>query len=347
MKIKRNTKDLATLMKDWLKIYLPNIRFRSMNTVNTYESALSLFLDFLENKKQISVSNLSEECFKREWIEEWISSIHTDKHNSKRTCDLRLSCIKSLLKYLSSKNVLFLPYYLDACDIGKLVHGHGKQVEGISKHAMTVLFAAMQGNGKTIYRDRTFFTLMYDTGARVSEILSIKIRDLKLDDKIPYIIIAGKGGKPRTLLFSPNTIIMLKAFIKENFGKHPFVDGFLFHSRVKGRDAPISVDAINGRLKVYAKVAHETCPEIPTELHTHQIRHSACTHWYQDKINIAKISRYLGHESVETTRIYLGISKEELSEALAKRESIVVNKESAYKSVKGGLRSLIGRNHEI
>lgn len=346
MKIRRNTKDLATLMEDWLKIYLPNVRFRSMNTVDTYESALSLFLDFLENKKQISVSTLSEECFKREWIEEWISSIHTDKHNSKRTCDLRLSCIKSLLKYLSSKNILFLPYYLDACDISKLMCGHGKQVEGISKHAMAALFAAMQGNSKTIYRDKTFFTVMYDTGARVSEILNIKIRDLKLNDKIPCAIIIGKGSKPRTLLFSPNTVIMLLSFIKENFGEHPFADGFLFHSRVKGRNVPVSVDAINDRLKVYAKAAHETCPEIPKKLHTHQIRHSACTHWYQDKINIAKISRYLGHESIETTRIYLGISKEELSEALAKRESIVVNEESAYKSVKGGLRSLIGRKYE-
>jgi|LDZT01.1.fsa_nt_gi site-specific recombinase XerD len=343
MKIKRNTKELATLMNDWLKIYLPNIRFRSMNTVNAYESALSLFLDFLEDKKQISVSTLSEECFRREWIEEWISFIHTDKHNSKRTCDMRLSCIRSLLKYLSSKNVLFLPYYLDACGIDKLMRGHAKQVEGISKHAMTELFAAIQGNDKTVCRDRIFFTVMYDTGARVSEILNIRIRDLKLDDKTPYVIITGKGGKPRTLLFSSNTVIMLVSFIKENFGEHPFADGFLFYSRVKGRSVPVSVDAINSRLKVYAKAAHGICPEIPIDLHTHQIRHSACTHWYQDNINIAKISRYLGHKSIETTMTYLGISKEELAEALAKRESVVANNESTYNSVKGGLRSLIDR----
>lgn len=343
MKIKRDTKDLAVLMAEWLKVYLPNVRFRSMNTVNTYESTLSLFLDFLEKSKQISISTLNEECFKREWIEEWISFIHMDKHNSKNTCDLRLSGIRSLLKYLSSKNVLFLPYYLDACGIDKLMRGHGKQVEGISKHAMTELFAAMTGNDKTVCRDKTFFTVMYDTGARVSEILSLKIRDLRLNDKIPHVVITGKGRKHRTLLFSPDTVIMLLSFIKENFGEHPFADGFLFYSRVKGKSVPVSIDAINARLKVYAKAAHETCPEIPAELHTHQTRHSACTHWYQDKINIAKISRYLGHESIETTRIYLGISKEELAEALAKREPVVANKASIYKSVKGGLRSLIGR----
>ena len=76
-------------------------------------------------------------------------------------------------------------------------------------------------------------------------------------------------------------------------------------------------------------------------MHTHQIRHSACTHWYQDNINLAEISTYLGHESIETTRIYLGISKEELEQALSKREPIEAPKESKYKDIRGGLRSLL------
>lgn len=98
------------------------------------------------------------------------------------------------------------------------------------------------------------------------------------------------------------------------------------------------------RLKVYATKAHDICPEIPATMHTHQIRHSACTHWYQDGINIAKISQYVGHESIETTRIYLGISREELAEAMAKRENVIENEKKCYKNVKGGLRSLI-KNH--
>ena len=82
-------------------------------------------------------------------------------------------------------------------------------------------------------------------------------------------------------------------------------------------------------------------PEVPENMHTHQIRHSACTHWYQDNINLAEISTYLGHESIETTRVYLGISKEELEQALSKRESIDVPTTSKYKNIKGGLRSLL------
>ena len=110
---------------------------------------------------------------------------------------------------------------------------------------------------------------------------------------------------------------------------------------MNGARSHIDTDTVNGRLKVYAEKAHKACPELPATMHTHQIRHSACTHWFQDGINLAQISRYLGHESLETTRIYLGISKEELAQAMAKRENVMENDSGRYKDVKGGLRSLI------
>ena len=136
---------------------------------------------------------------------------------------------------------------------------------------------------------------------------------------------------------------MLKRFISDTCGRTPWPDGYLFYSRTKGRGTPISIDAINCRLKVYAKKAHERCPEIPVDMHTHQIRHSVCTHMHQDNINLAKISTYLGHQSIETTRIYLGISKEDLAEALAKREPVMSGYEAKYINVKGGLRSLLAK----
>jgi len=341
MKIKRNTRELSAMMSDWLRVYLPSTRFRSRHTIDSYESSLSLYLDFLEKNKQVTETTIDEECFRQQWIEEWISKAHDERKNSKRTCDLRLSCIRSLLKYMSSRNALFLPYYIDAMDIKKLTRGRGKQVEGLSKHATAVLFSAMKPVDNVSYRDRVFFTIMYDTGARVSEVRCIRIRDLALYDKTPHVIVCGKGEKHRTLLFSPDTVKLLKAYITDSHGNQPWPEGYLFYSRTKGRGTPVSVDAINSRLKIYAKLAHKKCPEIPENLHTHQLRHSVCTHMYQDGINLAKISAYLGHESIETTRIYLGISREELAEAMAKREPVMSDGGGKYKNVKGGLRSLI------
>ena len=341
MRISRNTKELATLMSDWLRIYLPATRLRSGNTVCTYESSLSIFLDFLESEKGIRVGTISEQCFRKEWVEEWIAFLHYVKGNSKRTCGLRLTCIRSLMKYLSSKNTIYLQHYLDVCDIRKLSRGHGTKVEGVSKKAMAALFSAMQGGSRTERRDRVLFTVMYDTGARVSEIIGIKVSDLYLENETPYVVINGKGDKQRPLLFSPETTSLLKAYINDTYGGRPPKGCYLFPSRMNGAKNHIDTDTVNERLKTYAEKAHKTCPELPASMHTHQIRHSACTHWFQDGINIAQISRYLGHESLETTRIYLGISKEELAQAMAKRENVIENDKGIYKDVKGGLRSLI------
>lgn len=348
MRIGRSTKDLAVLMNEWLRVYLPSTRFRSVNTTDTYETSLSLFLDYLGNSKGIKETTINEECFRREWLEDWVSFLRTDKGNSKCTCDLRLACIRSLLKYLSSKNAVYLPYYIEACDIRKLERGRAGKVEGISKKAMKALFSVMQDDGRTGFRDRVLFTLMYDTAARVSEALSIKVSDLFLDCAEPYVIIKGKGDKRRPLVFSPETASLLREYISlEHGGSCRSKDNYLFFSRVHGRAHALDTDAVNARLKVYAARAHDICPEIPKSMHTHQIRHSACTHWHQDGINIAKISRYMGHESIETTRIYLGISREELAEAMAKRENIMENGKGCYNNVKGGLRSLIKeRPHE-
>lgn len=341
MRINRNTKELATLMSDWLRVYLPATRLRSGNTVGTYESSLSLFLDFLESEKGIRAGTISGQCFRKEWVEEWVAFLHNVKGNSKRTCDLRLTCIRSLLKYLSSRNTIYLQYYLGTCEIKKLSRGHGTRVEGVSKKAMAALFSAMSGGSGTERRDRVLFTVMYDTGARVSEVVGIKVSDLFLDVDTPYVVINGKGCKLRPLLFSPETTAMLKAYISDTYGDHPPKGCYLFPSRVNGTKSHIDTDTVNGRLKVYAGKAHNTCPELPASMHTHQIRHSACTHWFQDGINLAQISRYLGHESLETTRVYLGISKEELAMAMAKRENVIKNDKGSYKNVKGGLRSLI------
>lgn len=338
MRINRNARNLSELLNTWLKVYLPQTRRRSENTVNTYESALSLYLDFLESEKQISASTLDEQCFKRTWIEEWITS---SENASRSTCDLRLSAIRSLLKYLSSNNALFTPYYLDACQIGKLSHGKGRRVEGISKHAMAVLLSMMNGQDPTSRRDKALFTALYDTGGRISELLNIKVGDLKLNAATPYVIVNGKGDKHRTLLLSSATVSLLRTLIDYEYGSKPCLDGYVFFSRVGGKKTHLSIDAVNQRLKVYSRLAHQICPEVPENMHTHQIRHSACTHWYQDNINLAEISTYLGHESIETTRIYLGISKEELEQALSKREPIEAPKESKYKDIKGGLRSLL------
>jgi len=343
MKIKKGTRGLIDHINNWLKIYLPQTRGYSSKTVESYETGLYLFIDFLESEKHLKINEFDETCFNRERVEEWLTWLASKRNNGKRTRDQRLAIIKSLLEYLKSKNHNLIVNYLDISEIKNISHGRGKKVEGISKQAMKVLFAAIDCTTRTGKRDYTLFTLMYDTGCRIGEELNIKVKDLYLDVKTPYVIVDGKGDKKRTLILSEKTVETIRLFLKLFFGVHPNPEAWLFYSNHGGIFKQMTENSINNRLYIISKKANKSCAEVPLHMHCHQIRHSAASHWLQDGINIAQISCYLGHESLEATRIYMGISREELERALAKREVIVEEQNKKYKNIKGGLKSLIGR----
>jgi len=344
MKIKKETGSLINHINNWLKVYLPQTRGYSSKTIESYETGLSLFIDFLESGKHIRINEFNETCFKHDVIEDWLTWLSSKRNNGKRTRDQRLAIIKSLLKYLKSKNRNLVGNYLDTCEIRNISHGRGKKVEGLGKKAMKAFFAAIDCTTSTGKRDFAMFTLMYDTGCRVGEELNIKIKDLYLDVERPYVIVSGKGDKRRPLILSEKTVEIIRLYIKMFFSNDPNPEGYLFYSSHGGIYRQMSEDAINDRLYIISEKANKKCSEVPLHMHCHQIRHTAASHWLQDDINIAQISRYLGHESLETTRIYIGISREELEQALAKRENLIDDQKKKYKNITGGLKNLIGRN---
>jgi len=343
MNIKKESRSLIDHINNWLKIYLPQTRCYSSNTIKSYEAAIFLFIEFLESEKHIKVNEFNETCFKGDVLEEWLTWLGNKRNNQKRTRDQRLYIIRSLLKYLKSKNHSMVISYLDACEIRGISSGHGKKVEGLSKAAMKTLFANIDCSTRTGKRDYALLALMFDTGCRIGEELNIKINDLYLDMGNPYIIVNGKGNKKRSLILSEKTVEIIRLYIGMFLGNNPNPEAYLFYSSHGGIYKQMSEDAVNNRLYIISEKAHKKCAEVPVHMHCHQIRHSSASHWLQDDINIAQISRYLGHESLESTRIYLGISRQELEKALAKREILIDDQKKKYGKVKGGLKSYICR----
>ena len=344
MKNNKKTRSLIEHINNWLNVYLPQTRGYSSKTIESYETGLSLFLEFLESEMNIRINEFDETCFKRDVIEDWLTWLSNKRNNSKRTRDQRLTIIRSMLEYLKSKDRNLVVNYLDACEIRNISHGRGKKVEGVDKKTMKALFAAIDCTTRTGKRDYALFTFMYDTGCRIGEELNIKVKDLYLDIENPYVIVRGKGDKKRPIILSEKTVDVIRLYIKIFFGYNPNPESYLFYSCHGGVFKQMSEDAINDRLYIISEKANKKCAEVPLHMHCHQVRHSAASHWLQDNINIAQISRYLGHESLETTRIYLGISREELEQALAKRENLIDGQDKKYKHIKGGLKSIIERN---
>jgi site-specific recombinase XerD len=309
------TKHINTFLHD----YIPNFSGRSEHTLKSYDIAISLFIDFLEKIKNITPEKLNYECFSRANIEEWLKWLAESRQNSPRTCNVRLASLRAFLKYVGEQNTSLL-YYSAAASKVERRKAPRRKVAGLSKNAVRTLLSVPDTKTAVGRRDIAMLITLYGTAARIDELLSMKIGQLKLDAKKPYVSVIGKNDKIRTLYLLPKAVSHLKHYICEFHGEKPNSESYVFYSRVSGTNTMMSQMAVSKRLKLYAKTAHEICKEVPLDLHAHQFRHAKASHWLEDGMNIVQISLLLGHEQLETTLIYLDVSLEQKADALATLE---------------------------
>ena len=315
----RESMELAKYIHGFLAEYAPVHLTTSEHTLKNYKASLSLYLVFLQEECGITPSRLNIGCFSREFIEGWIKWIKDKRGCSAQTCNVRLGAIRAFLKYLGRRDIACLSVYEAACTIPSMKVPKRK-VHGLSKAAVKQMLEMPDLSTKTGRRDLTFMILLYSTAARLDEVLSLKMQDLHLDLRKPYVSIIGKGHKRRTLYLMPKVVAHLKKYIEEYHGKTPDPNSYLFYSRNIGVSGKMTQPAIDKMLKKYAKAAHLLCGDVPLDLHAHQFRHSKASHWLEDGMNIVQISFLLGHEHLETTMIYLDVTTENERKALATLE---------------------------
>lgn len=341
MKSGNEARLIAKAVSEFIHTYAPNHLTESKDTLKSYNSTLNKYLEFLEDQKGYSVQTLEKKCFERPIVEEWLRYMRNEEKLSPETCNVRLGGFRTFLKYLSTKDLKYKYLYLDAMDIPLKKTGK-KKVEGITKEAVKAIMAEPNQSTLTGKRDLVFMMIAYGTGARMSEILNIRLEHIHLEEEKPSITVIGKGNKLRTLYILPKLVAHLRRYIKEAHGENPDPNDYLFCSRNGSRKDKLSSKAIERRLHMYAERAHQKCEDVPLSLHAHQFRHARATHWLEQGINIVEISVLLGHEQLATTMKYLDISTEDQAKALATLDdenSKSVNKK--WKKKRASLKSLL------
>ena len=334
---------LAKSFSQFINSYAPDHLTASESTLKSYTSTINKYLRFLEDQKGYSVKTLCRNCFERTVIEEWLRYMRNDEHLSTETCNVRLGGLRTFLKYLGQKDIEYKYLYLDAMDI-PLKKTLKKKVNGLSKDAVKAIMAEPDQSAKTGRRDLVFMMVAYGTAARMSEILSVKLKHIHLDCAKPYITVIGKGNKTRTLYILPKLVTHLRRYIKEVHGESSSEDSYLFYSRNGNHKDQLSSKAIEKRLHIYAEKAHQKCNDVPLNLHAHQFRHARATHWLEEGINIVEISVLLGHEQLATTMKYLDISTEDQMKGLATMDDEnTASVSRKWKKADGSLKSLLKR----
>ena len=334
---------LSRYISDFLCDYAPNHLTQSKCTLKSYKDALTLYMLFLEDEG-ITPSAFTKACFERQSIEKWIKWLKEKRKCSPATCNVRLASIRVFLEFIGSRDVSLMYLYRDAKTVKRQKYAR-KKVNGLTRDAVTEMLSSPNPVTSIGKRDLVFMILLYATAARLNEILSIKIKQLHMSAKKPYVTIVGKGGKTRTLYLLPRAVSHIEKYIHEVHGSPIDPEAYLFFSRVGGKHAKITEPTIDKRLKKYAAEAHERCLDVPLNLHAHQFRHAKASHWIEDGLNVLQVSFLLGHANLETTMIYLDISTEEKAKALATLESEndkTLGKK--WKNPDGSLTSFFGLN---
>lgn len=344
MKTKAEHSIIADAIHEWHTVYLPCIRNLSHNALKSYGEGMGIYIDFLESSKGVTSNTLCGECFRKDWIEEWIAWLKEVRKCSPQTCNHRLSILKNFLRFLAHKKIQFIKYDCDAAEI-KRMQQPKKQVEVITKDTIKRIFASINTRTLIGKRDFALFNLLYSTGTRIDEILSLRLSALHLDETKGYILVLGKGNKQRTIYLLNSMVRILRHYVKLFHPANSLPSDFVFFPIYGHANKKITSEAISKRLKMYVRIASQGLLEIPVDFHCHSFRHARATHWLEDGVNLAQIQKLLGHESIETTMKYVGVSSEQMIQALCSMEdNLTLGVEKKYKKIrnKDSLATVLG-----
>jgi len=327
-------------VRQYLTVYLPKVRGMSPRTIESYRESIAMYCRCLKETGGISFADISFDDVTRDSVMNFIQSLR-NRDCSTSTCNLRLSSFKSFLKYCAEGDISFTSVYQEVKRV-PLMKVARIPVSYMSQAAVKALLA--QPDAKTVkgMRNRMILILLYDTAVRVQELVNLRVSDLQLEAKDPFITVKGKGSKTRGVPLMDKTVSHLKEYLKRFHSQSEGgAAGPLFYSMRHGTPQKLSTDAIAVMVKTYAKMARKTCSEVPERVHPHLFRHSRATHLYKKGMPLSYVAEFLGHVSLNTTAIYASADVEMLREALEKTDPGLVDETPHWKDEET-LRRLCG-----
>jgi site-specific recombinase XerD len=308
---------LFPLIHDYLKIYLPKQQKVSPNTARSYREALELLVDYVKEAKQVSLADVTFEMLTAEMILSFLDHLESERGCSISTRNNRLAAIRAFINYAADRDITTVAVLNELKKVPVKKQNDVAVVEYMSMAAITAIVEQTDADTPKGLRDRFFIMLMYDTGARIQEMVGIKLSDLKID-RFPKITLHGKGNKTRVVPLMDKTVQHLQKYILIfHNGTSMSSATPLFYSVTRGNVHPLSDRRIRYLLKEYGEKARMVCSEVPENVHPHLFRHSRAMHLYQAGMDLTFVSQWLGHANLETTLMYAHADTEHKRLAIA------------------------------
>lgn len=310
--------NFSKYLTDFLAAYLPHQRGSSRNTIASYRDTFVLLIRYMESIG-IKLNKLAIESISKDRVTGFLQWVQVERKNCDSSRNARLAAIHSFYKYLRYQHPEHL-YYCQQILTIPMKKTPTPVIDYLSLEGITLLL--QQPDSTTIKgrRDLALLSLMYDTGARVQEIIDLVPGCIYLN-KPATIRVTGKGSKTRVIPMLDTQLSLLKNYMNEyNLTSSAASSHPLFFNY---RNEPLTRAGINYILQKYATMANaKNATVIPNHISCHCLRHSKAMHLLQAGVNLVYIRDFLGHISVTTTEIYARVDSRKKREVL---ESAYVN----------------------
>ena len=286
------------LLQDFFLRRLIAQRGASARTVEAYRDAFELLLGFAQRRTGKPPSALGLADLDAPLVLDFLDYLETERGNAVRTRNARLAAIHSFMRYAAVRDPASLP--ITARVLAIPAKRFDRPVLGyLSREQVAAILAAPDRRTWSGRRDAVLLATAYNTGARVSELTALRVRDVLLDRQAA-VHLHGKGRKQRVIPLWKTTTAQLRGWLKE---PDSGPDAPVFPNRT-GR--PLTRSGVRDRLDRAVAIAAQSCPSLHGHHVTpHTLRHSTAMHLLQSGADLATIALWLGHSSPAVTHQYL------------------------------------------
>ena len=287
----------------------------SSHTVASYRDTFRLLLRYAAGRLARAPTNLQVADIDAELVGQFLSFVETTRANSARSRNTRLSAIRSFFKYVAihepqllhhCQKILAMPYK----------RYEKRTIDFLNRDEIEALVAAPDQQTWFGRRDRTLLLVAVQTGLRVSELINLTCGDVLLGPGA-HVRCSGKGRKERSTPLRKDSVRALRTWLAERAAED---DRPLFVSNRGGR---LSRDAVERIVRKYVNVASDNCRTLKTKrVSPHILRHSAAMGLLHTGVDCMVIALWLGHESVETTQMYIHADLRLKEQAMEKTKPI-------------------------
>lgn len=305
--------DFAKCLSSFLTEYLPVRRNVSENTIKSYRDTFKLFLIFCRDVAGVKVERIGFSDINPKLIGNFLDWLAETRGCTISSCNQRLAALRSFFRYAQIE----VPEHINLLQHALTVpmkKAPSVPVSYLNVESVRLLLKQPDAETVTGRRDMTLLSVLYDTGARVQELVDLSVKDLRLEHPAKARL-NGKGRKTRDVPLMDGTVALLLNYLNERkSGNYVSGDAPLFCNRSGKR---MTRSGISYVLKKYFDQAKQQMVGLPDSITPHAMRHSKAMHLLQAGINIFYIKDLLGHADISTTEIYAHADIEMKRTALA------------------------------